>query len=233
MIILWLDIGGSYLYLCEFCRSYGVCLVAMPDNMTTNCSEKEQYASLSLLFASSARAAALRALLLDPHPSYYQRQLESATGMPLRAVQREVDRLTRAGLLFKRVEGNRAYYQVNMEHPLFPELRALVLKTAPPAMRLRGAAALDPAVRLCVLSGARDRALVVCRGGRRPVLESAGIILDVMSSDLFLQALAERGGGAVESYLREGSDLLGRRDDVLWRHIEAAGHDVRKEPGVP
>jgi len=66
--------------------------------------------------------------------------------MPLRAVQREVDRFTRAGLLFKRVEGNRAYYQVNMEHPLFPELRALVIKTAPPALQLRGAAALDPAV---------------------------------------------------------------------------------------
>jgi DNA-binding transcriptional ArsR family regulator len=205
----------------------------MTDNMTTKRSDMEHNGSLSLLFASSARAAALRALLLDPHPSYYQRQLESATGMPLRAVQREVDRLTKAGLLFKRVEGNRSYYQVNMEHPLFPELRALVMKTAPPELRLRGAAALDPAVRLCILSGSRDRALVVCRGGRRPALESPGIVLDVMSSETFLQALAEGGGASVETYLREGSDLLGRRDDVLWRHIEASGHDVRKEPGVP
>lgn len=205
----------------------------MSENITTHCSDKEQYNCLSLLFASSARAAALRALLIDPHPSYYQRQLETATGMPLRAVQREVDRLTRAGLLFKRVEGNRAYYQVNMEHPLFPELRALVMKTAPPALRLRGAAALDPAVRLCILSASRDRALVVCRGGRRLALESPGIVLDVMSSESFLQALAGGGAGAVESCLREGTDLLGRRDDVLWRHIEAAGHDVRKEPGVP
>jgi len=193
----------------------------------------EQSNCLSLLFASSARAAALQALLLDPHPSYYQRQLESAMGMPLRAVQREVDRLAKAGLLFKRVEGNRAYYQVNVEHPLFPELRALVMKTAPPPLRLRGVAALDPSVRLCILSGPRDRALVVCRGGRRPTLESPGIVLDVMTSEVFLQALAQGGGGAVDSYLREGSDLLGRRDDVLWRHIEAAGHDVRKEPGVP
>ncbi len=201
--------------------------------MTTKRSDKEQNGSLSLLFASSARAATLRALLLDPHPSYYQRQLELATGMPLRAVQREVDRLTRAGLLFKRVEGNRAYYQVNMEHPLFPELRALVLKTAPPALRLRGAAALDPAVRLCILSGSRERALVVCRGGRRLALESSGIVLDVMSSESFLQELAKGGAGPVDNYLREGSDLLGRRDDVLWRHIEAAGHDVRKESGVP
>ncbi len=205
----------------------------MTKEMTTNSSDSGQYSSLSLLFASSARAAALRALLLDPHPSYYQRQLETATGMPLRAVQREVDRFTQAGLLFKRVEGNRAYYQVNMEHPLFPELRALVIKTAPPALRLRGAAALDPAVRLCVLSGSRDRALVVCRGARRLAFESPGIVLDVMSSEAFLLALAEGAGTPVETYLREGSDLLGRRDDVLWRHIEAAGHDVRKEPGVP
>ena len=205
----------------------------MNQRMTTNRSDSWQTHCLSLLFASSARAATLRALLLDPHPSYYQRQLEAATGMPLRAVQREVERLTRAGLLFKRVEGNRAYYQVNMEHPLFPELRMLVLKTAPPELRLRGMAALDPAVRLCILSGSRDRALLVCRGGRRPALESPDIALEVMGSETFLQALAEGGAGRVESYLREGSDLLGRRDDVLWRHIEAAGHDVRKEPGVP
>ncbi len=200
--------------------------------MTTKfCSQQPQIIALSAIISSSARVAVLQALLLDPVPSYYQRQLESATGLPLRAVQRELDRLAKAGLLFRRAEGNRVYYQVNMESPMFPELRGLVLKSVPSAMRLRGEAALDPAVRLCLLSPARDRALVVHQG-RRPLLKAEGITVECLTMELFLAALA---GGDVElaRWLNEGTDLLGRREDVLWRHIETAGHTVRKEHGVP
>lgn len=187
--------------------------------------------ALSAIISSSARVAVLQALLLDPVPSYYQRQLESATGLPLRAVQRELDRLSKAGLLFRRAEGNRIYYQVNMESALFPELRGLVMKSVPPALRLRGDAAMEPAARLCLLSPARDRALVVHQG-RRPALKAPGLALEFMDTETFLAALSS-GDGELARWLGKGTDLLGRREDVLWRHIEAAGHTVRKEHGVP
>lgn len=199
---------------------------------TTQFSHHETAKDLSLLFSSNARTAVLLAVLPDPMPSYYQRQLESATGMPLRAVQREVERLCGAGLLFRRAEGNRVYYQVNRDHPLFPELRGMVMKGAPPALRLRGGAAMDPAVRLCLLSPERDRALVVCHPGARPVFDAPGIALEVTGSEKFLRGLSE-GHAGVLAWLGGGTDVLGRRDDVIWRHIEAAGHAVKKEPGVP
>ena len=49
--------------------------------------------TLAVIFASSARVAVLRVFMLDPLRTYYQRQLESATGMAIRGVQRELERL--------------------------------------------------------------------------------------------------------------------------------------------
>ena len=190
-------------------------------------------AALKALLSSSARVAVLRVFLLDPTRAYYQRQVEMATGHPLRAVQRELDRLTAAALLFRRDEGNRAYYQVDTDFPLFPELRALFVKSAPGRDALRGAAAVDPSVRLCFLSAGGDRALVVGTGGRRPVIRAAGgVAVEAMSSEEFLDALRWRRE-SLEPWLKDGVDLLGRREDVIWRRIEDAGYAVRKGEGVP
>jgi predicted nucleotidyltransferase len=44
-------------------------------------------------------------------------------------VQRELARLTEAGLITRSMVGNQVFYQANQEHPEFPELKALVAKT--------------------------------------------------------------------------------------------------------
>jgi len=84
---------------------------------------------LELLFSSSARVKILTLFLLNPETRFYQREMESLTGLPIRAVQREVKRLETLGLLQRTVEGNRVYYQVDREFFLFPELKSMVLKT--------------------------------------------------------------------------------------------------------
>jgi hypothetical protein len=53
-----------------------------------------------------------------------------------------------------------------------------------------------------------------------------------MSSEEFVRALAE-DRERLRPFLGEGTDILGRRDDVIWRHIEAAGFLVQKGAGVP
>jgi hypothetical protein len=53
-----------------------------------------------------------------------------------------------------------------------------------------------------------------------------------MTSEAFLHAIAA-GDAALATYLNQGADLLGRREDVIWRHIEAAGYTVEKGEGVP
>jgi hypothetical protein len=176
---------------------------------------------LGTLFASKARAAVLRLFMLDPSRAYYQRQIENATGLAIRAVQRELERLSSVGLLYRRTEGNRAYYQVDMHHPLFAELRNMILKTCGPVDRLRGLLALDDSVVLALMDPSEERVLAVTAHGERPEAPVEGAFaLEVMSPEEFVAALSE-GAGAAKPYLESGVDLLGRRDDVIWRRIEA------------
>lgn len=199
--------------------------------------------ALDALFTSAARVAVLRIFMLDPSRGFYQRQLESATGIPIRGIQRELDRLVEAELLYTHREGNRNYYQANTEHPIFPELRAMVLKTSDEFHRLRGRLAMDPAVRLAFLHPADDEAHIV-RGADHQVLvvltpgasanfdDIAGFSIDTVSSEFFAKRLADRPE-SLAPFFNQGQDLLGRREDVLWRRIEGAGFNVKKGRGVP
>jgi predicted nucleotidyltransferase len=84
---------------------------------------------LELLFSSTARVKVLSLLLLNPETSFYQRQIGVLTVLPIRAVQREVQRLETLGLVTRFARGNQVYYQVNRDFFLFPELKSIFLKT--------------------------------------------------------------------------------------------------------
>lgn len=95
---------------------------------------------LETLLASSARVQILALFLGHPGSQYYQRELERETGQPIRAVQREVERLESIGLLVRSTEGNRVFYSVNPGFSLLPELTALFRKAAGNATARRVAA---------------------------------------------------------------------------------------------
>jgi len=84
---------------------------------------------LELLFSSTARVKVLALFLLNSETSFYQRQISSLTGLPIHAIQREVNRLRTLGLLVSSARGNQVHFQVNRDFFLFPELRAIFLKT--------------------------------------------------------------------------------------------------------
>ena len=84
---------------------------------------------LAALFTSRARMAILSLLLLNPTERRYLREVASLTQQPVQAAQRELARLEGAGLLTATTEGNRKYYQANRECPVFPEIKALLVKT--------------------------------------------------------------------------------------------------------
>lgn len=81
------------------------------------------------LFSSQARVAILKLLLLNGDGRFYLREIASRTDQPVQAVQRELPKLERIGLLDHTVHGNRKYYQVNRDCPIFPELKSIFLKT--------------------------------------------------------------------------------------------------------
>lgn len=84
---------------------------------------------LQELFSSQARVAILGLFLLNPGDRFYMRQVAVRSGQPIRAVQRELTRLGAAGLLSVTMDGNRKYYQIDKNCPIFPELKAIFLKT--------------------------------------------------------------------------------------------------------
>ena len=90
---------------------------------------------LEVLFSSTARIEVLSLFLLNPDRHFYQREIGRETGQPIRAVQREMDRLAGIGLLVRAEEGNRVFYYLNPQFPLLAELTALFQKAAGPEGR--------------------------------------------------------------------------------------------------
>ncbi len=189
---------------------------------------------LSAIVTSTARVMVLRIFLIDPMRAYYQRQLESATGLVIRAVQRELEKLTEAGLLYRRLEGKRAYYTVDTEFPGFEDLRRLFLAGADPQDTLRAVLAMEPTTHLLFRNKGSGRVLLVTHNGL-PVSALEGIDafrVETISTEEFLGQLKDEPK-RLTAFLKSGEDLLGRRDDIVWSRIEAAGFRVEIAKGIP
>jgi predicted nucleotidyltransferase len=85
--------------------------------------------SLSSALFSGVQQRVLALIFGHPERSFYAseivRKVESGTG----AVEREMSRLQRSGLVNVERIGNQKHYRANRESPIFHELRSLVLKT--------------------------------------------------------------------------------------------------------
>jgi predicted nucleotidyltransferase len=70
--------------------------------------------------------------LLHTHPAetFYVREIARRIAASPGAVQRELEQLTRLGLLLRTTRGRHVYYQVDASNPVFPELQRFMLKTA-------------------------------------------------------------------------------------------------------
>ena len=87
------------------------------------------HALADVLFGK-ARGAILALLYGHPDQSFYYRQItRQLDGVSDGALQRELDTLSRLGLIDRSTVGRQVFYRVNRNHPVFPELRALVAKT--------------------------------------------------------------------------------------------------------
>ena len=82
----------------------------------------------SALFGK-VRSSVLALLFSHGDESFYFREVERALGVGRGAVQRELTRLVRAGLVIRHKRGNQVYYQANRKSAVFSELKSLVTKT--------------------------------------------------------------------------------------------------------
>jgi DNA-binding transcriptional ArsR family regulator len=152
---------------------------------------------LAQLLGSDARVRVLSLVLTHPDEAFYGREIGRRTGLLPRAVQRELDRLTRLGLLHREQRGNRVYVRANRKHPIFPELRSIILKTVALGDVIRGR-----------LSGRADLAVAFIYG-------STASNEDTAESDIDLFLIGRTS-------MRRISPLLSELEAQLAREINAS-----------
>ena len=99
-------------------------------------------AALSDVLFGKGRGAILALLYGHPDQSFYYRQItRRLDSVSVGTLQRELDTLSRLGLIDRATVGKQVFYRANRLHPAFPELRALVAKTVGAIQVLRSALA--------------------------------------------------------------------------------------------
>ena len=94
----------------------------------------------TILFGK-VRRAILSVLFGHANEAFYLRQIVRTTGFGLGPVQRELKQLTESGIIRRTVHGRQVYFQANLDSPIFPELKSLIVKTAGVGDTLRAALA--------------------------------------------------------------------------------------------
>ena len=81
-----------------------------------------------LLFGRT-RGAILALLYGHADQSFYTRQIAREVNASVGAVQRELENLSKVGLIIRSSVGSQVFYQTNRDAPIFREMQALVKKT--------------------------------------------------------------------------------------------------------
>ena len=87
------------------------------------------------------RAEILRLLFTNPRTELYVRELARLSGLSLQTVQDELAKLEAARLITSRSNGYHRFYRADSKHPLYANLRKLVVRAssrAKPQPKARG-----------------------------------------------------------------------------------------------
>jgi len=108
----------------------------------------------SLYIAKSKIRQDLLALFFsNPSKKYYLREIQRILGYSAGSIRRELLKFQRDNLFNTQREGNLLYYALNMEHPLFKELTAIVAKTVGIEGSLRNALSQVEGIRIAFIYG--------------------------------------------------------------------------------
>lgn len=99
------------------------------------------------------RAEIIRLLFAQPGKEFHLRELSRLSRLAIRTIQQEVSKLSSIGLLASRRDGNRLYYRANIEHPIYPELQGIALKTTGLREQLVSALAELPGIEFAFVFG--------------------------------------------------------------------------------
>ena len=83
---------------------------------------------IETLITSRTRVKLLLKFFLNPSSYGYLRGLATEFGESSNAIRIELNRFEEAGMLISRHEGNKKMYRANSNHPLFSDVRNIILK---------------------------------------------------------------------------------------------------------
>jgi len=154
--------------------------------------EKKSDRKVTILFGK-VRRAILTVLFGRTEEAFYLRQIVRTTGFGLGPVQRELKQLTESGIIWRAVRGRQVYFQANLDSPIFPELKSLIVKTAGIGDTLRaGLASIADYIKIALIYGS------IARGE------------EGLRSDIDLLVVGDIGFADVVVNLQAAQKILGR-----------------------
>ena len=102
-------------------------------------STKQIRDNFSMALFGKTKRAVLALFFSNPEESFYLRQIARITAAGQGSVQRELKKLTEAGIIERFEQGRQVYFRAKRNCPIFGELKGLILKTAGLAEVLRSA----------------------------------------------------------------------------------------------
>ena len=83
---------------------------------------------LKALFSSQTRVKLLSTFLLHPEQEYFIRELTRLLSEQINSIRRELENLRRVGLVKARHKNRKKYYRIDVDFPLYGDLRSLFTK---------------------------------------------------------------------------------------------------------
>lgn len=102
---------------------------------------------------SKVRRDILTLFFNNPSKKYYVRQIERLLGYSVGSIARELKKFKEDDLLLTEKAGNLVYYKINKEHPLYEELKSIVLKSSGIVQRIKDALSLVKNIDIAFIYG--------------------------------------------------------------------------------
>ena len=112
---------------------------------------------LAEILSSKIRSEIFRLLFGVGGGSLHMREIERRSGMTIGTIQQELKKLLRLDLVKERKDGNRLYYEANRDHPLYPEVHNLVLKTIGLLQLFQESLINEPSIKIAFIFGSIAR----------------------------------------------------------------------------
>lgn len=165
---------------------------------------------LAEILSSKVRAEVFRLLFGLKERSLHMREIERKSGFAIGTIQTEMKKLHRLDLALKKRDGNRLYYSANRQHPIFPEIQALVIKTIGLLDVLRTALIEEGGIQVAFVFGSLADST-----------EKAGSDIDLMvvgdvglrSISRLLHGMAEKLGREINPYVLTPEEFKRRKNE--------------------